>query len=231
MKVLVVGAAGYVGSILRPALEREHDCTYFDRREISRAEDRMIVGDVNDEAKVRRAVEGIEAIIYAPLGVKPGTQKDVGDIDASFGVNLRAWYRWLVIALEAGIRRFVYASSMSVYHSLDRRRTDETMPADAWSAYGTSKRLAETVCESAAQAHPDITIVALRMYWPRNDQDWPVNDVSFAQGPNDLRRLYLAALACDEPGAHIVQTTGDLDGSRHPHNAVAKLLGWTPEGK
>ena len=229
MKVLFVEAAGHVGSILRPALEREHECTYFDRLPVSGAEARTVVADVNDEEEVRSALVGIEAVIYAPLGIKPGTTKDVSDMDASFTVNVRGWYRLLSIALEAGVRRFVYASSMSVYRQLDQR-IDERTPPDAWEGYGLSKRLAESVCQAAAQTYPDVTIVACRMYLPQSEKDWPTNENPFATGPNDLRRLYLAALTCDEPGAHILQTTGDLEASRYSHNAVTELLGWAPDG-
>src|SRR5688500_8149304 len=68
MKVLVVGAAGYVGSILRPALEAAHDCTYFDRVPIPDRLDRMIVADVLDVGKVAQSVTGIEALIYMAMG-------------------------------------------------------------------------------------------------------------------------------------------------------------------
>ena len=75
MKVLVVGAAGHVGTIVRPALEREHDCRFFDRRALPDTNGRCIVGDVNDEGLVRQAVQETDAVVYLAMGVKPDAKK------------------------------------------------------------------------------------------------------------------------------------------------------------
>ena len=53
MKVLVVGGAGYVGTILRPALDKEHQCVHFDLSPVPGAQERTIIGDVTDPGEAR----------------------------------------------------------------------------------------------------------------------------------------------------------------------------------
>ena len=169
------------------------------------------------------------------MGVRPDVKVPCQDIDAAFNVNVRGAYRFLNASLEAGTRRFVYASSMSVYdHRLRRPILNEDMPADEWGTYGLSKRLAEEVCAAAATRWPDAVILALRLVHPidelalrRHMARGPELPFQFT-APNDLRRLFLAALSCDRPGLHIVQASSDTSGARYPNARVTELLGWRP---
>lgn len=190
-----------------------------------------------DDDAVQKVVEGIDAIVYLAMGVKFTDHAEVQDIDLAFDVNVRGTYRFLRFGLAAGVSRFVYASTLSVY---ERRRdhlpVDESDPPDAWAPYGISKRLGEHLCEAAAQQYPAASLVALRLLQPRSEATFPGheyqrgNPFTYGLGPNDTRRLFLAAIDCNTPGAHIVQTTGDLEGYAYPHDRVTQLLGWSPQG-
>lgn len=239
MNVLIVGGAGHVGTILRPALEPAYNCRYLDLHPVEGAEDRTVVGDVNDETAVTRAVEGQQALVYLAMGVamQSNGQRSVSDVDAAFDVNVRGFYRVLALALQAGVQRVCLASTLSVYKRLDRvTPVDEMVPADSWEPYGLSKRVGEFLCQAASQRYPEATIVALRLMRPTNEADWP--QVRFdpakkrrlgATGPQDIRRLFLRALELDRPGCHIVQATGDITDQRLPNHRVRELLGWLPE--
>jgi nucleoside-diphosphate-sugar epimerase len=234
MRVLVVGGAGYVGSIVRPVLEQRYQCRYFDRVPPQGVEAQsVIVGDVNDDAAVAAAVQnGVESILYMAMGKQEG---NIHDVNTSLLVNVGGWYRFLKSGLAAGVRRFVYASSLSVYDNLKSGiRQDESKPPDAWKKpYGVSKRLGEAIGEMAAAAEPSASILALRLMLPRNDEDWrrPTTLHLAPMGPNDTRRLFLAALAFDRPGWHVVQTSGDLEGKLFPNDCARELLGWEPRGE
>jgi nucleoside-diphosphate-sugar epimerase len=240
MKVLVVGGAGYVGSILQPALEAEHECRYLDLKPVPGAADRTIIGDANDSAMVEKALDGMQCVLWLAMGVKAGLSKAMGsaDVDAAFDVNVKAMYRMLVAASGAGVRRFVYASSLSVYSTVGRRATfplDENEQPNAWRAYGASKRLGETLGEMWVQQELSATFLALRLFWPRNDEDWPGNEFhpdrrGHPLGPNDMRRLFLAGIAFSQPGFYAVQSSGDLAGAHLPNTRVTELLGWEPQG-
>jgi nucleoside-diphosphate-sugar epimerase len=235
MKVLVVGAGGHVGSILRPALEGAHDCRYLDALANPQMPDALI-GDVNDEALIVRAIQCMDAVIYLATGRPPVALAPCGEIGSAFDVNVRGWYLMLHRGLTAGLRRFIYASTLSVYrlNTHPDAVITEATPPDAWSAYGVSKRIGEFLAQAAAQQYPDATIASLRLFLPQSDEQWRKIPAEKrhpgALGPGDLRRLFLAALALEEPGAHVVQATGDLEGRSFPNTDATALLGWAPQG-
>jgi nucleoside-diphosphate-sugar epimerase len=234
MRIMIVGGAGYVGSIIRPALEEQYDCRHLDLVAPPGAEaHRVTIGDVHDEQAVTTAVQGADCVLYLAMG--KDAQGHIHAIQPAVSVNVGGTYHVLRAALAAGVRRFVYASSLSVYENLHSRlRQDEHKPADAWTRpYGVSKRLGEAVCAMAAQHHPQASILALRLMLPQNDHDWqqPGKKVHMCPlGPNDTRRLFLAAVEFARPGLHIVQASGDLQGELFPNDAAERLLGWRPHG-
>lgn len=238
MKILVVGGAGKVGSILLPALDAEHDVTIFDRRPVAGREDRSIVADTSDSEAAADAVAGMDALIYMPMGMGPGVPgTPEADIDAAFDVNLRGFYLFLTEALTAGVRRCIYTSSLSVYRDvMERGRIDEDVEPDGWDAYAVSKRLAEKLCVAVASREPRLTIIALRLCGPKTEQEKERLRREYPRVahlwtyPDDLRRLFLAALTCPTPGAHVIQATGDVRGTQFPGTRATALLGWRPRG-
>lgn len=241
MKLLVIGAAGYVGEIIRPSLEEVHDCRYLDLQPIPDAGDRCIAGDLNDPEVLERAVDGVESVLWLAAGTltDAAPRQKYTDVDKAFDVNVKGMYRVLRAASQAGIRRFVFASSLSVYgtcYDRDHYPLDEADPTTAWDGYGMSKRLAEYLGEAWVQRRPEATFVALRLLRPRNEEEWPGYEYDpawfwYPIGPNDARRLFLAAVALDRPGCHIMQASGDLGGEAFPNSRVAHILGWRPVGE
>ena len=245
MKLLTVGGAGYVGSIVVPTFEKEFECKHFDIKPVRGYEDHTIMADVADEEKVRQAVVGMDAVLYLAMGVgenTPDHRKRVNcndDVNAAFDVNVRGLYRFLYLSLNAGVKRFVYISTLSVYKNLaDNTVFDESRPADAWNPYGLSKRVGEFICGCAAQAHDSACVTAIRLIYPRNENDWPKYRYdlqkpknSCATGPNDTRRLFLATVNFDKPGFHLLQASGDMEGKFYPNKRVNELLGWLPRNE
>ena len=239
MKLLIVGGAGYVGTVIRPALEAEFECTHFDLKPVAGAEDRTIIADVDDDEKVSQAVAGMDGILYLAMGVGKKLPTCY-EIDAAFDVNVRGLYRFCHHSLKADTKRFVYASTLSVYKNLwqQNRLVNEEVPPDAWDPYGMSKRVGEFMCQAAADEHPAATIIALRLMFPRNAADWPsyrydrqLPSNTCALGPNDTQRLFVAAVNCDRPGFHVMQGTGDMEGQSCPTNRAHQVLGWAPQNE
>jgi len=244
MNILIVGGAGLVGSIIRPAFEARYSCFYFDRKPVEGAGERSFVGDINDDAALDRAMEpGIDAVVNLAMGLGPPTPqfpKNVLDVDAAFDVNVKGVFRMMQAAMGAGVRRFVYASTLSVYEEWTYKKTkpfDESTAPDATHAYGMSKQLGELMLHAAHQLHHDAGIVALRLMAPSNQETFtPVGYVRGAtwqlMGPNDTQRLFVAALErTARPGLVIVQATGDVHGEQFSNaRATAELGGWKPEG-
>lgn len=237
MNVLIVGGAGNVGRILRPALEARYNCYHLDLQPVPGAESRTTVGSINDPDIVRAALQGMQAAVFLAMGV--GQKTYIYDVDATFDVNAKGAYRFYTTALQTGVRRFVHASSLSVYEDLTLRREprDESSPPNAWHVYGFTKRVGEMICETAALQYGDAGIVALRLMSPMDENSFKGNEYRpdagwHAMGPNDTCRLFIAALEyTSKPGYLVVQATGDLGQRRWPYARAEQLLGWRPEGK
>jgi hypothetical protein len=136
------------------------------------------------------------------------------------------------------VQRFVYASSLSVYHKChmrDEYPLDENAPPDSWDTYGFSKRLGETIGAAWVEQYPQATFIGLRMYRPLNEAAWPGTsprpDWAWQPiGPNDVRRLFLAAVAFNQAGHYVMQVSGDREGANFPNTRATEILGWKPEG-
>jgi len=225
MNVLITGAAGHVGQILRPALEAEHDCRLFDLVLPPGADDRWFQGDLLDEAAIARAVAGMDAVVHLTMG-------DVHSVQAMYDVNVKGMHVLLAAAVASGVRKVVYASSMSVYDcELGQYGDEQTRPPDSVTDYGLTKRLSETIAEGFTQRCPDLSFISLRLYGPRNESQWArVSPEQCCTAPNDLRRAFLAALACEHKGFDAVFIATDLKQQWMSLRKAERMLGWRPEG-
>ncbi|HEY1685308.1 MAG TPA: NAD(P)-dependent oxidoreductase [Tepidisphaeraceae bacterium] len=238
MKVLILGAAGYVGTIIRPVFEAEHETFYSDMIPVPGREDRTTVCDIEDTEKLAPAFAGMDCVIYLPYGRK--AFREAESVDLGFNVNVRALYKCAKLAVDAGVAKFVYASSLSVFQDLwETTPFDETRPADSKGIYGITKWLGEQVCDILSRNNPQMTFLMLRLILPRQEYEWtekekfdPSREKNLCCiGPNDTRRLFLAAAALRKPGYHIVHASGDMLGKTLPNKGVSELLGWQPRNE
>jgi len=115
-------------------------------------------------------LSGVEAIFH--LAAMPGLARSWTEFDLYVSCNVIATQRLLEAAGRVkGLRRFVYASTSSVYGRYGSG--DETMPARPISPYGVTKLAAENLCRSYAEER-DLPLVVLRyfsVYGPRQRPD------------------------------------------------------------
>jgi len=238
MRILLIGGAGHVASIVRPALESAHDVRYYDLRAVPGAEDRTTIADVQDDATLLDAMRNTDVVIWSALGVKTGTHKNAHDFDACVDVNLKGMLRSVMAASKAGVRKYIHFSSMSVFQHFASAKhvpIQPYEPPDAFWPYGITKRLAEHVGDLFAMHHRDATFLSLRLVHPCDEEQFKTmrytpGNLVCAIGPGDMNRLVAAALRFDRPGAYHVNTTGDLEGKAYPTDATCALIGWKPEG-
>jgi nucleoside-diphosphate-sugar epimerase len=164
MKVFVTGHRGYIGSHLVQILKREgYSVVGCDIRLFEGCEWEPLTPADVDLVKDVRAVEhsdlaGCDAVMHlAAISNDP-----MGDLDAglTYAVNRDASIRLARIAKEAGVPRYLFAGSCSVYGQGDKLDLEETDPLNPLTAYAKSK--IETETEVSKLADDSFSPVYLR---------------------------------------------------------------------
>lgn len=182
--VLITGGAGYVGSRLVPQLLAAghrvivYDILYFGADALPQDHPglKVIEGDIRDTAKFAAACHGVEAVIHlACISNDPSFDLDE---DLSKSINFDAFEPMVKAAKAAGVRRFIYASSSSVYGVSDAPDVTEDHPLVPLTLYNKFKGM----CEPLLFRHmaDDFTCVVIRPatvcgYSPRCRLDLTVN--------------------------------------------------------
>lgn len=180
--VLVTGGAGYVGHVLTPRLLDEgynvtvYDTLYFGCRLPNSPNLRVIQGDIRDTAKLAAAFEGIDAVLH--LACISNDASFELDENLSKTINYDCFAPMVAAAKKAGVKRFVYASSSSVYGVSDSPNVTEDHPLVPLTLYNKFKGMCEP--ELFAQKSDDFTCVVIRPaticgYSPRTRLDLSVN--------------------------------------------------------
>lgn len=164
MRVLVTGHNGYIGCSLVPLLqEARHEVVGLDNYLY---ESCTFGEDVADPPAFRKDVrdvevsdlEGFEAVIHlAAISNDP-----VGDLapDTTYEINHRAASRLAKLAKRAGVERFLFSSSCSLYGAAGDDYLDESAAFNPVTPYGESKILAED--DMRALADDDFSPTYLR---------------------------------------------------------------------
>lgn len=154
MRVLITGHNGYIGSVMMPVVQSAgHEVVGLDTFYF---EDCGIEGNGQQFASIRKDIrdvtradlEGIDAVIHlAALCNDP-----LGDLNPSwtYDINQDASYKLAKLAREAGVQRFVYASSCSMYGSAGEELVTEEAPLRPLTPYAVSKVRAEEAISGLA---------------------------------------------------------------------------------
>ncbi|MBP9841511.1 MAG: SDR family oxidoreductase [Simkaniaceae bacterium] len=149
MHVLVAGGAGYVGSKLVPELlKRGYEVTVFDLYLYGKVLEKHphlteVKGDVRNLAMVERALLGVNAVIHlACISNDPSFE-----LNPQLGkeINLEAFKPFVLAAKEAGVERFIFASSSSVYGVKQIENVSEDMALEPLTDYSKFKAECEKV--------------------------------------------------------------------------------------
>jgi nucleoside-diphosphate-sugar epimerase len=148
--VFVTGGAGYCGSLLVPQLlSRGYKVTVYDTCYFgdgflpSDPRLEVIRGDIRDAGRLRQVVVGHDA--FVSLGCISNDASFELDEKLSTSINLDAFEPMVRAAKEAGIKRFIYASSSSVYGVSDQPDVTEDHPLVPVSLYNKYKGMCEPI--------------------------------------------------------------------------------------
>lgn len=193
MKAVVTGAAGFIGSHLTERLLEEGHAvvgidsfdTFYDpqikRRNIARSLQNpgfhLVEADIRDQAAMERAIgDDIDVIVHlaARAGVRPSIEQPALYAD----VNINGTVVLLEIARQRQIKKFVFASSSSVYGNNKKVPFAESDNVDfPISPYAATKKAGELICHTYHHLY-DIGMTCLRfftVYGPRQRPDLAIH--------------------------------------------------------
>jgi nucleoside-diphosphate-sugar epimerase len=201
MRVLVTGSSGRIGGAISARLSLRHQVAGMDLRPGPLT---SVIGDICDSRLLAANCTGIDALVHtaslhAPdLGIRP---------PAEFRrVNIEGTLRLLAACGEAGVRRFVYTSTTSLYgHSLlpagnEAVWVTEDLQPRPRDIYDETKLAAEQACAEAARS--GMTCISLRM-----SRCFPEHPRLIA-----IYRLYRGVDAADVAQAHELALAPGLTG-------------------
>jgi len=175
---LVTGGGGFIGSNLVKALiARGQHVRVLDnfatgrRQNLAGLENQidLIEGDMRDPATAERAVDGVDYVLHqAALGSVP---RSVQDPLTSNEVNVNGTLNLLWAAKKSRVKRFVTASSSSIYGNTSQMPKDESMLPNPISPYAVSKLAAEryTLSFNAVYGLPTVALRYFNVFGPKQD--------------------------------------------------------------
>jgi UDP-N-acetylglucosamine/UDP-N-acetylgalactosamine 4-epimerase len=215
---LVTGSAGFIGSNLLEALLRLNQTVIGLDNYATGSPDnldqvraligpdrwkhfRRIEGDIRDLDTCKRASHGVDYVLHqVALGSVPRSLANPAD---SHATNVTGFLNMVVAARDSGVRRFVYASSSSVYGDHPALPKVEDTIGQCLSPYAATKRANELYGDVFARCYalPTIGLRYFNVFGPRQDPNGPYAAVI---------PKWIAAMILDQP----IQINGDGETSR-----------------
>jgi dTDP-glucose 4,6-dehydratase len=155
MRLLVTGAAGFIGSTYVRLAQQEHEVivldklTYAGRRENLPEGTPLVEGAIEDPKIVREAMEGIDAVVN--FAAESHVDRSIDDQDAFARTHVIGTGTLLDAVRELGVERYVQVSTDEVYGSIDSGSFTETSPLDPSSPYSATKAAGDLLV--AAHVH------------------------------------------------------------------------------
>lgn len=163
-KILITGGAGYVGSALTDSLiENNYDVTVIDLfiygEQVFKNKNKIniIKGDIRNTKLLKKIIPGHDAIIHlACISNDPSFE-----LNPSLGksINLDAFEPLVKISKENGIKRFIYASSSSVYGIKSEQNVHEEMKLEPLTDYSKFKANCEDICMRYNSKDFDVLVI------------------------------------------------------------------------
>lgn len=175
MRLLVTGAAGFIGSHIVDRLVTDgHEVwgidsfiDYYDRRTKQRNVDLASgAGAWHFEDRTISSLgasdlEGVDVVMH--LAAQPGVRASWDDIATYTELNLNETSRLAGAVVAAEVPRVVFASSSSVYGNTTTYPTQETSAQSPRSPYGVTKQAGEAIWQAFAHSAP-LAVLALRLF-------------------------------------------------------------------
>ena len=159
-KVLVTGGAGFIGSNLADELIKQGAKVkildnlitgFHENLNEIKGDFKFIEGDLNDDDKLKKAVEDVEIVFHQ--AALPSVPRSIDDPLETHQACVNGTFNLLLKAKEAGARRVVYAASSSAYGNQETLPKVETMRPEPLSPYAAAKLMGEYYCQVFTQVY------------------------------------------------------------------------------
>jgi nucleoside-diphosphate-sugar epimerase len=185
-KVLVTGGAGYVGAVLVPKLLSKGyhvkviDLYIYGEDVLDKVKDHpnlvQVKGDIRNRELLETEIIGYDTVIHlACISNDPSYELNP---DLGKSINYDAFVTLVDVSKKSGVKRFIYASSSSVYGIKDEQEVIEDLPLEPLTDYSKYKALCEDVLMDAATDDFIVTVIrpsTVCGYSPRLRLDLTVN--------------------------------------------------------
>jgi len=185
-KILITGGAGYVGSVLTEKLLNKGysvvvlDLFLYDENSLKHIENnsrlKIIRGDIRDNSIITDIMKDIDTIVHlAAISNDPTAELDES---LTKSINYDSYYSIIEAAKKNGVKRFINASSSSVFGIKNEKNVTEDLEPEPITVYSKYKTLSEKLVNSASSK--DFVTVNIRPaticgYSPRQRFDLTVN--------------------------------------------------------
>jgi dTDP-glucose 4,6-dehydratase len=158
VRLLVTGAAGFIGSAYARIAAAEHDVvvldklTYAGRREnLEGAGVSLVEGAIEDPAAVREAMEGADAVVN--FAAESHVDRSIAEGDPFAVTHVIGTGVLLDAARELGVGRYLQVSTDEVYGSIESGSFTESSPLDPSSPYSATKAGGDLLVSAHAHTH------------------------------------------------------------------------------
>ncbi|CAN7597705.1 NAD(P)-dependent oxidoreductase [Caballeronia sp. LjRoot29] len=224
-KLLITGAAGHIGKVLRAGLRDQYELRLADIAPQAPAGEgeEVVTADITKLADLLPIMQGIDVVVHL-AGIP-----DEGAWEAVRDLNIDGCYNVFEAARQAGVRRVVFASSNHAvgFHRRDRMIDNRVAPRPD-SRYGVSKVFGEALGRMYADKH-GMSVACMRIGSFRPD-DIPTAPRHLFTWISHRDTVQLTKRCIDHPDYHFVVVYGVSNNARNRwDNANARWLGYKPE--
>lgn len=228
-KILITGAAGLVGGILRAHWGDRYALRLTDIQPIAdlAAHEEFVEMDITHYDEFLAACDGVDNVVHLAADRSPRAEFYKTLLD----LNIIGCYNGFEAARAAGCHRIVFASSVNAI--LGYRFEQQTFPDTPifpLNVYGATKCFGEALGRVYAHQH-GLSSICVRLGSPRFDQagDWAADEPSDSISPRDTAQLFARCIEVQDLDFAIVH------GSSHHKNgwmdiaATSLILGYEPQ--
>lgn len=228
-RILITGPAGRVGTQIVPLLREHFALRLFDSRPlVAGGDDEVIVGDIQDFQALRRACEGVPAMIHL------AAISDEADFHTQLlPVNVAGTYNAFEAARQAGVKKVIYASTGQTILNYGRE-TNVTveMPVRPSTVYACTKVFGEALARWYSETH-GMSMLCIRLCYFRAYDDpllrMPGHGVQYDWcSPRDLTQLLVKCIQSDLPFGIFFGISNNTKGHWDLSNA-REQLGYDPQ--